>query len=98
MSQLLLLLPVLAKEEVRYVLRCLFCSYGTEWSVQLKIPGFLEAKAKQRCQESILVKPCIPCSWSVLQFPSVCQVPHYPCCQIYMTHFSKELGQKDFFH
>lgn len=102
MSQLLLLLPVLAKEKVRYVFRCLFCSYGTEsGQCNEKSLIFLEAKAKQHCQESILVNPCIPCSWSVLQFPSVCQVLHHPSstfCQIYMAHFSKKFGQKDLFY
>lgn len=102
MSQLLLLLPELAKEEVRHVFRHLFCSYGTESDqCNLKNPGFLEAKAKQCYQESILVKPRIPSSWSVLQFPSVCQVPHCPnstFCQIYMVHLSKKFGQKDFFY
>lgn len=80
----------------------LFCSYSTESDqCNLKNAVFLEAKAKQCYQESILVKAHIPCSWSVLQFPSVCQVPHCPgstFCQIYMLHLSKKLGQKDFFY
>lgn len=75
-SQLLLLLPELAQEEVRCVLSHLFCSYGTESDrCNLKNHGVLEAKAKQHYQEIILMKPHVPCSWSVLQFPLVYQVP-----------------------
>lgn len=100
MSQLSLLLPELAKEEARYVFRCLFCSYGTESDqCKLKNPFFLEAKAKWHYQESILVKPHITCSSSVLQFPLVCQVPHRPgstSVRFIWCTLAKSLGKKTF--
>lgn len=46
MSQLLLLLPVLAKEKARYVFCCLFRSYGTESGSAIKNPWLFGSQSQ----------------------------------------------------
>lgn len=102
MSQLSLLLPELAKEEARYVFRCLFCSYGTESDQcklknrffffgsqsQMALPGKHPSEAPYHL---LLVSLAI--SLGVPGTPS----SWFHLCQIYMVHLSKKFGQKDFF-